>query len=94
MVGSATLEDVPTVRPRHTLTETETLKCALDLAARRWPQDRDRRSRLLARLVDDWVRREQQTAESERQDLRDVAGSLTGVYSRVTRVDLRDEWPE
>jgi len=93
LVTGATLSEVPTVRPRHTLTETDELRRALDMAARRWPQDRDRRSRLLARLVEDWVQHEQQTAASERHDLRAVAGSLTGVYADRSLEDLRDEWP-
>lgn len=76
------------------LTETDSMRRALDLAARRWPEHRDRRSRLLARLVDDWAQHEQQVQESRHEDLRAVAGSLTGVYTGRSVRDLHDEWPE
>jgi hypothetical protein len=40
---------VPTVRPRHQITETPAVARALDAAARRWPDEP--RSKLLLRLV-------------------------------------------
>lgn len=40
---------MPTVRPRHQITETDDIAAALDLAAQQWPDDS--RSDLMRRLV-------------------------------------------
>lgn len=41
---------MPTTRPRYTLTDTGELAEMLDVAARRWPEERDRKD-LLMRLA-------------------------------------------
>jgi len=41
---------MPTNRPRHQITETAAVAGAIDMAARRWPDEP--RSKLLLRLVD------------------------------------------
>ena len=80
---------MPTERRRHTITETEEVTRALDDAARHWPDERGRRSRLLLRLLhagheaiggereDDAARR--------REAIRRTSGVLTGAYP--------DDWP-
>lgn len=85
---------VPTDRPRHTLTETDELARALDLAARRWPEERGRRTRLLMRVVRDWTREHDDDREEHRAALRRTSGSMTGVFPEGYLDDLRDEWPE
>lgn len=45
-----TLGVVPTTRPRYAITDTGEMAEMLDLAQRRWPEERDRR-RLLLRLA-------------------------------------------
>ncbi|MGB3909104.1 MAG: hypothetical protein WBL06_01360 [Pseudolysinimonas sp.] len=89
---------MPTVRPRHTITETDEIARALDRAARVWPELRDDRGALLRRIL------ERGTAELDREAdawlarrraaIRETAGSLTGVYRPNEAQLLRDEWPD
>ncbi|MDQ1744816.1 MAG: hypothetical protein QOE23_3155, partial [Pseudonocardiales bacterium] len=44
---------MPTTRPRHLITETDPVAKALDDAAKRWPEDRDSRAKLLLHLVEE-----------------------------------------
>lgn len=84
---------MPTDRPRHTVTETDEIERALDVAARRWPEDRGRRTRLLMRVVRDWARHQDDDRRQHRQALRRTSGSMTGVFPEGHLDDLRDEWP-
>jgi hypothetical protein len=43
---------VPTTRPRVQITVTKELEQALDAAAERWPEDADRRGRLVVQLIE------------------------------------------
>lgn len=94
---SATLSDVPTARPRHTLTETDELAAALDEATRRWPEDAGSRSRLLLRLVE--AGRDAAGTDRERMRARRRAaierthGQFRGLYGEGYLQSLRDEWP-
>lgn len=85
---------MPTRRPRHTVTETDELRHALDIAARRWPHDRGRRSRLLMRVVRDWMRSEEVRAERHRAAILRTSGTVQGVFPPGYLDDLRREWPE
>jgi hypothetical protein len=89
---------VPTTRPRHIVTETDELAAALDAAAQRWPEDRDRRSRLLLRLVDAGHRLLQDEVEQGRRHRRDAvlrnAGALGGAYGPDYLTNLRRDWPQ
>jgi hypothetical protein len=79
------------------LTETAGLSAALLRAAARWPEDRDRPARLLARLAqvgseaiaDDAAER----ARSRRDAIARAAGSLTGIYASGELEAMRREWP-
>jgi len=88
---------VPTARPRHTITETDALARALDDAARRWPEHRDSRGKLLLRLVAEGHRAVQGTRDSEAGARRDgvarTSGALTGAYGDAYLERLREEWP-
>lgn len=71
---------VPTGRPRHTLTETDELLHTLDLAGRRWPEDRGRRTRLLVRGLGDWTREHDEDRARHREAIEQTSGSMTGLF--------------
>jgi len=89
---------MPTTRIRHTITETEEVSRALDEAARRWPEDRAARSRLLLRLVAEGyhalIEERDERAARWRAAVQRTSGSLTGAYPDDYLDRLRDEWPE
>ena len=88
---------MPTERARHTITETDEVARALDDAARRWPEDRAARARLLLRLVQEGHAAIQQGHDQETADrLKAIArtsGALTGDYDEGYLATLRDDWP-
>lgn len=87
---------MPTTKPRHAITETEQVAAALAAAAKRWPEDKDRPSRLLMHLID--VGRAQVEVEltdyvsARREAIREAAGSFTGCFEPGFLDELRDEW--
>ncbi|MQA73710.1 MAG: hypothetical protein GEU88_05080 [Solirubrobacterales bacterium] len=87
---------MPTTRPRHTLTETESVAEALARARRRWPGERD--SALLRRLALLGAERlagdAEADAERRREAIRRYRGALAGAYGRGYLGRLRGEWPE
>jgi hypothetical protein len=89
---------VPTTRPRHVITETDEVARALDAAAKRWPEDRDRRAKLVLRLLGEGYRAlgeaADQVAADRKEALRRTSGLLTGVYGPGYLGELRRDWPE
>ncbi|MEX2193953.1 MAG: hypothetical protein WD844_01585 [Thermoleophilaceae bacterium] len=89
---------MPTERRRHSITETEEIARALDDAARRWPGDRGRRSRLLLRLVQaghEAIGGEREDdAARRREAISRTSGALTGAYPEEYLSRLRDDWAE
>ncbi len=87
---------MPTARPRHTVTESDEVAAALELAAARWPEDSDSRQRLLLRLVkagsDALSAEQRQRLKKRRKAIADTSGSLTGVYRPGDLRRLRDDW--
>ncbi len=87
---------VPTTRPRHLVTETDSVAQALDAAARRWPGES--RARLILRLVGEGHRAvaaaSEADAERRRQAVERTSGALTGVYESGYLKRLRADWPE
>jgi hypothetical protein len=84
---------MPTIRRRHTLTETDAIAHALDAAAIAWPELRGDRAALLYRLVEAgaatvWV------DGGARGVIRDAAGAASGTYPRDARTGLLAEWPD
>lgn len=79
------------------MTETDELARALDDAARRWPDERAARGRLLLRLLREGHRAvlEEQEAEAtrRREAVRRTSGALTGAYEEGYLARLRDDWP-
>lgn len=93
-----TLRIVPTTRPRHLITESDDLARALDDAARRWPEDRHSRAKLLVHLAEEGHRA--LIAGSQRKRSRRLAaiqstsGALSGTYGPDYLKQLREDWPE
>jgi hypothetical protein len=89
---------MPTTRPRHTITETDALADALDAAARRWPEERGVRSRLLLRLIEEGrrvvVEDEEARIANRLAAIEATAGALTGSYELGYLAKLREDWPE
>lgn len=87
---------MPTERPRLTITETDDVAEAIDLAAERWPETPSRRE-LLLRLVEQGrsviEREHEEQAERRRAAIRRTSGTLTGVYEPDYLERLRDDWP-
>ncbi|ANS79766.1 hypothetical protein SGUI_2370 [Serinicoccus hydrothermalis] len=86
---------MPTTRPRHQVTETPEVARALDLAARRWPDEP--RSRLLVRLVTagGLTLAEGHDEETGRRlaAIGDTAGKYADAFADGYLSDLRDDWP-
>jgi hypothetical protein len=84
---------MPTLRSRHTLTETADLASALDDAAVAWPELRGDRGALLRKLVE-------AGRASVHKDggvhalIAGAAGAATGAYPQDARASLLAEWPE
>jgi len=80
------------------ITETDDVARALDDAARRWPEDRHDRRRLLLHLVEEGHRAalEQQDASGveRRAAVTRTGGALTGVYGADYLAELRQDWPD
>ncbi|WP_436699327.1 hypothetical protein [Nocardioides sp. BYT-33-1] len=89
---------MPTSRPRHAITETDAVTAALDAAARKWPEDRDRPARLLTHLVEVGFHAIEveldEASLARRQALDDFAGSFTGVYWPGYLEEIREGWRE
>ncbi len=86
---------MPTSRPRHQVTETETVARALDRAAKRWPGEP--RSKLLLRLVDAGGDALEQHQRLEEQAHCSAVNASSGAYSDAFGADyltqLREDWP-
>jgi hypothetical protein len=91
-------EDMPTVRPRHMLTETDEVAEALRVAAQRWPDDRERPAKLLLDLVREGHRAIADDANragvDRRAAIERTRGALTGAYPAGYLDQLRGDWPE
>lgn len=87
---------MPTTKPRYAITETPAVSRALEAARRKWPEDRDRPSRLLLHLVSEGERAIAPELDEGRARrlavIHELAGSLT--YPEGYLEDLRKDWPE
>ncbi|HZV74670.1 MAG TPA: hypothetical protein VFF79_13220 [Conexibacter sp.] len=89
---------MPTARPRHSITETDDVARALEAAAQRWPDDRERPGKLLLDLVREGHRAIATNAERASADRRAAIahtdGALTGTYPADYLEQLRGDWAE
>lgn len=87
---------MPTIRPRHQVTETPDMARALDLAARRWPNEP--RSKLLIRLVQAGSNAlEERRVEEAHHRLAAIdatSGKYADVFTDAYLAEIRQDWPE
>jgi hypothetical protein len=88
---------MPTTRPRHLITETDRVARALDDAAKRWPEDRGSRAKLLLHLLDEGhralVNEGARRREAHVAAIHRTSGALTGTYDAGYLEQLREDWP-
>jgi hypothetical protein len=79
------------------ITETDDVAQALDDAARRWPEDRGSRPKLLHRLIQEGHHAVLEQTAVRRNDrrtaVRRTSGALTGTYDAGYLEQLREDWP-
>lgn len=91
----ATLRDMPTSRPRYTITETEEVARALALAAERWPDDRGHGGKLLLPALTEWTNRVRTDREQHRAAILATSGTaLPGEFGAGYLDEVRQGWPE
>jgi hypothetical protein len=83
---------MPTVRPRHLLTETDELANAIDTAAALYPGES--RADVLRHLVQLGAESIAEQRDRRRDTVRDRAGRFPGLYPAGHLDDLRQDWPE
>ncbi|HKT57846.1 MAG TPA: hypothetical protein VJR25_13850 [Microbacterium sp.] len=87
---------MPTSRRRFSVTETDEIARALDVAAVVWPQDAANRSVLLRRLVELGSARATELTVDRRAvreaAVRETAGIVRGVYPRSGAGAPAEEW--
>ncbi len=88
---------MPTARPRHSITESDDVTQALNAAAQRWPEDRERPGKLLLGLIHEGHRAIVASAEraggERRAAIERTGGALTGTYPAGYLEQLRGDWP-
>lgn len=85
---------MPTVRPRHPITETDEISRALDTARRAWPELSDKPTALLRRLILAGERSIDDRTTRRHRAIDTTAGSLAGTFAPGYLDDLRQDWPE
>jgi hypothetical protein len=83
---------MPTVRPRHLLTETDELAHAIDAAAALYPGET--RADVLRHLVQLGAETIAEQQGRHRSTVRDRAGHFPGLYPAGYLDDLGEDWPE
>jgi hypothetical protein len=84
---------MPTTRPRHAITETDTVARALQVARRHWPGEPA--TRLLTRLIETGasaVEREDAVGQAEHERAVAALTDLAGFYPEGYLDDVRDGW--
>ena len=88
---------MPTTLPRTQITHTPPVHHALDVAAREWPQERNKPGVLLVNLVvkaaSDLEAQQAQRRRARQARLRAVAGRFPGLYPPQYLDEIRQGWP-
>ena len=88
---------MPTVRPRHMITESDRLADAIDAAAVLWPSDGDERAKLLRKIIDAGIdainSQSTQRRQSRLKAIVSIAGGLDEVWPEGWLDSARNEWP-
>ncbi len=86
---------MPTARPRYQVTETPEVARALELAAKRWPDEP--RSKLLLRLVNVagglLEHEEHVDADAHRAAVTNSSGRYAEAFGADYLTELREDWP-
>lgn len=86
---------MPTTRPRHIITETDSIAAALDVGQRRWPGLS--RGKVVAKLVEEAARALEVEgagrARRRRGALRNPPSNAQEWYPSDYLQDLREDWP-
>lgn len=85
---------MPTVRPRHPITETDEITQALEAARRAWPELAEKPTALLRQLVLAGQQSIDNRAARRLRAIDTTAGSLAGAFAPGYLDDLRQDWPE
>ncbi len=85
---------MPTVRPRHPITETDEITHALRTARRVWPELSDKPTALLRQLILAGERSIDDRTSRRRHAIEATAGSLAGTFGPGYLDDLRQDWAE
>lgn len=87
---------MPTTRSRHQITETPEVARALDIAARRWPDEP--RSKLLLRLIHAGENAlegaRNQTTRTRQEAIASSEGKYADAFNGGYLARLRRDWPE
>jgi hypothetical protein len=83
---------MPTVRPRHLLTETDDIAAAIDAAAPLFPGES--RADVLRHLVALGAAQVRDAHDGRRRTVRELAGLYSGLFPTEYLDDLRADWPE
>ena len=83
---------MPTVRPRHLLTETDELAHAIDAAAALYPGES--RADVVRHLVQLGAESVAELQGTHRTNVRDRAGRFPGLYPAGHLNELREDWPK
>lgn len=88
---------MPTSRPRHPITETPEVRRALDVAAQRWPEDKDAPRLLLLHLIAEGARtvagEKAKAAAARCEAIARTSGSAGDIFGEGYLDDLREDWP-
>lgn len=85
---------MPTVRPRHPITETDEIAHALAAARRAWPELSNKPTALLRQLILAGEQSIDDRAARRHRAIDTTAGSLAGTFTPGYLDDLRQDWPE